>query len=143
MSIGLSRFPEGQSTPASFNLTEKSKAVSAPFVRPAGVQPPPPLITPPDAGDVTTASFSITLNPSNWTNSDERLFSRFAVLKATKKASAKDLKTLAELQARRRLGKNPMCGEEVFFQYQRRQMESKLLKDLQEYVQFLEASRRS
>ena len=145
MSLGISHFPEGQSAATSFDLVERSRAAAAPYVAPSGVQSPPPLVLPPQNGngDLTPESFFIQVHSTEWTKSNEMSFSKLAALKALGKASSEELATLNELQIRRRKGRNPMAGDEVLFQYQRRQMEIELLKNLQQYVQFLEAPRRS
>jgi hypothetical protein len=112
---------------------------------PASVQSPPPLVLPSATGngDVTAENYFVHVQTSKWTKNDERNFSNLAALKAVGKASEEDLSNLRQLQVRRRREKNPMTGDEVLFHYQRRQMESELLKNLQQYVKFLEAPRRS
>ena len=143
MSLPSYNFPVGETTFASLNLTERSKSASAPFVRPAAIQSPvPPLFVVPDEGDRSAPNYSVALLKSNhWSKNNERQFDVLAEKKALGMATQEDLNALNELRLRRRKSKNPMGAEEVIFHYQRRQMESKLLKDLQEYVHFLEAPR--
>lgn len=142
MSIGLISFPEGQSTSPTLNLVQQSKSATPAFVAPAQIQSPPPMLTLPEVSDISNANYTIHYNDTDeWSKRDEKEFSKLAEAKALGQATANDLKKLLRLRHRRRTAKNPMSGDEVLFHYQRRQMEAKLLKDLQDYVLFIQAPR--
>jgi hypothetical protein len=94
--------------------------VSIPLVEPAG----PP-------------TYEVTLrDDSGWTKSKERRFTDLLTLKALKRATPDELVKFRELQALRRKLKNPIKAEEIVFQFKKQQMATKLLNDIQEYINF-------
>lgn len=142
MSLGLLSFPEGQSTSPTLDLVEQSRSATPAFVAPVSFQSPPQLVSLPEESDISSANYTVHFESSDrWSNREEREFSRLAEAKARGHATADDLEKLLILTHRRRIVKNPLSGDEVLFHYQRRKMEAKLLKDLQDYVLFIEAPR--
>ena len=75
-----------------------------------------------------------------WSRAKERKFSALVEQKALRTATPAQLIELGNLQLLRRETKNAPSPEEVLFQYRRRQMEAKLLRQLADYVEFLQAS---
>lgn len=115
--------------------------VSSEFASPRATSTPPPVVTSGDGDRVHSVMLVRMEEQVTWSHSKENEFSKLAALKARHKATPEQLAEFGRLLALRRRLKNPLSADEVIFQYQRREMESKLLNELQRYVAFLEAPR--
>ena len=102
--------------------------------------PPPPVVA--SNGSTTSSGYSVLPNPDDtWSNTREFRFSKLASKRALGEASVKEQKEFDSLLKQRRRARNPPSTEEVLFQYKRRQIETKLLLQLQEYANFIDAPR--
>jgi hypothetical protein len=97
----------------------------------------PPTVTIPLVESANPPSYEVTLrDDTGWTKSKERQFTDLLTLKALKRATPDELVKFRELQARRRRLKNPIKADEIIFQFKKQQMASKLLNDIQAYINF-------
>ena len=143
MIISLSFTDAAGSGTSSIAISGFVAEMSGEFAAPKVVSAPPPTVGG-NEGDQVRTSHRVTIERvETWSHSKEGTFSRLAAAKALGKASSSQLTELERLRAIRRRMKNPMSADEVIFQYRRREMESRLLADLQRYVEFLEAPRRA
>lgn len=131
----------GSTSASAFQVSEAVGMHNIAFsaARPSSA-PPPPV----SSGEAKVTGATLVYNirdTSRWSHTKEQEFSRLAALKARGKATGEELAELSRLRQIRRKKKNPLSAEEVLFQYRRRQMEAKLLEEIQEYVAFIEAPR--
>jgi len=144
MSISLISINDACASGASSIVASRVIAsVNAEFLSPSAHAAPPPPPVAAEGHEVAPTMNIVLQDTAVWSHSKEREFSRLAALRATGKATREDQQAFRELQSVRRLKKNPVPADEVIFQYKRREMESKLLANLQDYVAFLESAHRS
>ncbi|MGH7996720.1 MAG: hypothetical protein ACREFX_10250 [Opitutaceae bacterium] len=102
--------------------------------------PPPPVFTP--KGTAISSGYSVPPHQVvKWSNTREFRYSELATKRALGEVSEKEEEEFDSLLKQRRRAKNPPSADEIIFQYKRRQMEARLLTQLQEYANFIDAPR--
>lgn len=79
---------------------------------------------------------TIVEEPSEWTKAMNRRFNELARSVALGKADGEDQKELENLVRLRRKLHHPRTSEEILWEYQQRKVTDKLMRALEEYVEF-------
>jgi hypothetical protein len=134
-------FQAGQSVAAPISAPRETSALVMNSFRPAeAFQAPPPLVSAVGDSGVATPAIDCPRHvDETWSNTREKAFSILALKVAKRQHTQEELAHFHQLQAFRRRTRNMRSAEEILFDFRRRQIESKLIASLHEYVDFLEA----
>lgn len=135
-------FAEASSVAPSIPAQAEGIEILASFSVPNAIGAADDMGTAEDAYQVAP-DLTIAAAENKWTPALDKRLSVLAAKYALERATDEENRELDRLKLLRRRLKHPLSTDEILFQYRRRQKEAILLKQLQEYVEFLNAPRRS